>query len=96
MENNQTLFVETKKQLEVLVLRARWRKRKLIRDPGSLTSKQFWRLAKRAMKKKSQLDAIKDGLGNLHADIKEIKAVVLRELAFIVNGKHSKIFASNH
>ena len=71
LEANQVLFEEAKNRLEVLTLRARLKKRRRIRDPGSLTSKQFWQLAKQAIKKKSQLDAIKDGLGNLHTDIKK-------------------------
>ena len=58
----------------------------------SMSSKQFWRLVRRTVRKKGLLTAVKDGHGRLATDRAQIEEIVLEELAKIFSGQCSPIF----
>ena len=60
---------------------------------STISSKQFWRLVRRTVKKKGVLSAVKDGHGRLATDRARIEEIVLEELAKIFSGQRSAIFS---
>ena len=68
------------------------RLKRRLHSRSTLTSKQFWRLVKRTVKKKGVLSAVKDAQGKLATDRARIEEIVLEELAKIFSGQRSAIF----
>ena len=89
-----SFFKQEAKTLRVQItekIRQRRLKRRL-HSRSTLTSKQFWRLVKRTVKKKGILTAVKDAQGKLATDRARIEEIVLEELAKIFSGQRSAIF----
>ena len=78
------------------ILSKRRYRRSRIRTTTKPTSKQFWNLAWRVVKKAGSLSAIKDLQGNLATDRETIINIVLDELAVIFSGKRSAIFTNRN
>ena len=57
-----------------------------------MTSKQFWRLVKRTVKK-GIITAVKDAQGKLATDRPSIEEIVLEDQAKIFSGQQSEIFS---
>ena len=74
--------VQTRRKVRRFRLRAR----------KSMSSKQFWKLVRKVVKKAGCLSAIKDLEGVLATDRDKIEEIVLSELAKIFSGQKSRIF----
>ena len=69
------------------------RLRRRLHASSTISSKQFWRLVRRTVKKKGVLSAVKDGHGRLATDRARIEEIVLEELSKIFSGQRSAIFS---
>ena len=78
------------------ILSRRRHRRSRIRSTTKPSSKQFWNLARREVKKAGSLSAIKDLQGNLATERQTIINIVLDELAIIFSGEQSTIFRSRN
>ena len=67
--------------------------RRRLHASSTISSKQFWRLVRRTVKKKGVLSAVKDGHGRLATDRARIEEIVLEELAKIFSGQRSAVFS---
>ena len=83
-------------KLNEQILNGRKHRHSKIRSTTKPSSKQFWSLARRVLKKASSLSAIKDLQGNLATERDEIINIVLAELSLIFIGKRSPIFSSRN
>ena len=66
--------------------------RKRLRARNDMTSKQFWKLVRKVIRKSGALDGVMDEHGILQTERELVEEITLRELAKIFKGQRSKIF----
>ena len=93
---NRTVAGHLRLKLNEQILNRRKHICSKIRSTTKPSSKQFWSLARRLLKKANNLSAIKNIQGNLATEWDEIINIVLDELTLIFSGKRSPIFSNRN
>ena len=87
---------DIQERLRIMIMEQRMAYRTRVRAKTALTSKQFWKLVKRTVKKAGTITTVLDEDGQLYTDRAMIEEITLRELAKIFNGQRSMIFQSRN